>query len=107
MRISGCLQIPLPSTVWVGQGQFLDEGLVPGDQAVGHRAVHQLACVGEPLRRDFRPVAQEAADPFAVYLVGPACLERIGQSDAQQDVAQLGGVENAGVEQRDKVRQAQ
>lgn len=68
---------------------------------------HQQARVVESLHRDVRPIAQEAADPLVVNPIRPACLERIGERNAQQKVAQLRGIENAGVEQGDKIRHAQ
>jgi hypothetical protein len=45
--------------VWVGQGEFPDERLVAGHQAVRHVTVHQFPAPGQVFRLDVGTVGQD------------------------------------------------
>lgn len=100
---------PFPQVPVIGirKRQLLDERLVFRDQTIRHGVVHQLSRASQPRGRDVRSIFQQVADPLVVDLIGPARLESIRQCDAQQQVAQLCGIEDARIKERDEVRHAQ
>ena len=66
-----CQHVPVG---WIRELESFDEGLVPGDQAVPDRSVHQLPEAIELVRRDVRPVPVQGSEHLVEDLIGPLGL---------------------------------
>ena len=74
------------SVVGVRENKPFDERLVSGDEAVGDRLAHQLACPFELGSLEVRAAVENAADHLVEYLVCPAGSEEPGLGESDQQV---------------------
>lgn len=63
------------TVVRVGEEQIWDEGLVPGNEAIGNVLIHQTPAAGEARRRDVGSIAQDVSGPLVVDFLRPTSLE--------------------------------
>lgn len=85
------------SVVGVRENKPFDERLVSGDEAVGDRFAHQLACPVELGSLEVRAAVENAADHLVECLVCPAGSEGPGLGESDQQVPEAGGVEDVRV----------
>lgn len=71
---------------WIRELESLDEGFVPGDQAVPDGSVYQLPKAIELFRGDVRPVPAQGPEHLVEDLIGPLGLHQAGLADADQQV---------------------
>jgi transposase len=90
------------AVVGVRQVEGVDQGLVARHEAVAHRAIHQFARPGQPLRIEVRPVRRELAEDLIEDPVGPLRLDQSRLSDADQQVSERARVQHVGVVENDE-----
>ena len=72
----------------VGKGQCRDEGLVPGDQAVGDVLVHESATSGEASAHDIRAIGQDVSRPLVVDWSVQRAWNSVREGELHEQVAQ-------------------
>lgn len=88
------------SVVGVRKTDRRDEILVAGDQAIPNMAVHEIPRAFELVKRQVRPIPQDARHPFPMDVRRPSRPEEIGHGEAHEEVAQRRGVQHARVIER-------
>lgn len=94
------------SIVWIRQVQHADEAFVAADNDVTDRLAHQAASPGEGLLVEVGAVGNEVAERLVEDLLGPLRLHQPVYGNADEHVAQGGGVEHVRVVQDDEGHQA-
>jgi hypothetical protein len=88
--------------VRVGQGHFRNVLLVPADCRHRQRIIHQSAGSVQALYWNGWRVNSQVSDPFVVDRVCPARLDKTVDCDLNDDIPEMKGIENAGVEDGDR-----
>lgn len=88
----------------VGKGQTFNQDLVPGDQPVRDRPIHEVRSAIDLLGREVRPVLDQDPLPLIVDLGAPAGAKAPGEGDPHEEVAQRRRVQHAGVIDRGERR---
>ena len=76
------------AVVSVGEFDCLDEGLIRGDEAVGHGSDHEPAGSYEAGRVELGVRSDNAGNPLVEDGVGPPSFEQAGACEPDQQVAQ-------------------
>lgn len=79
-----------------------DYCVIVGDIGVRQDRLHPLARRFEPRDRGVGRVGGQIAYPFGGDVIRPALVDQAVERALDQDIAQMGEVENAGIKDRDR-----
>jgi len=86
----------------IRQIEAWNQVLVAGDEAVGHRLIHQAPGAFEQRTVQVRSLALNVTDPLGVDLIAPSGREKSGCRQADQKIPQRCRVKNTGIVNNDK-----
>lgn len=86
----------------IRQREAGDQCLIVGDIGVRQDRLHPLARRFKPRDRGVGRIGGQVAHPFSVDIIRPARIDQAVERALDQDIAQMEGVENAGIKDRDR-----
>ena len=84
--------------IGIGKTHCWEQVFISADSGTLERVVHQPTGRLQALDGDARRVSRQVPNPFVVDLVGPARLDQAVYGGLDDDVPEMEGVEDAGVE---------
>jgi hypothetical protein len=95
---SGCDDMTI---IWIWQGYPRNVFLVPTDRRRRERIIHQPSGNLQTLYRNGRYINYQVSHPFIMDLIRPARFDQPIDCGLNDDIAEMKGIQNAGVEDRD------
>ena len=86
----------------IGKRQLRNVLLIVGDISCGQHPFHQVSRLGQALDRKILRVCREIANPLFMDRVGPTGVDQSIDATLNQEIADMKGIQNAGVIDRDK-----